>query len=337
MQELNSNYTDLDIDPYKIKTLTLKEIYEIAFPPRNEIIRGLLYRGTYILAGSPKSGKSFLAEQIAFHVATGQDMWGNEVKQGRVLILSLEDTYSRLQSRYWKMFGDFWCADKLHFSTFSLSIEDGLIKSLNKFVNENKDTSLIIIDTLQKVREANSNYNYSKDYEIISLLKNFADQAGICLLLVHHTRKMKAENVFDMISGTSGIFGCVDGAFVLEKDIKNTSTAYLSVSGRDQPDQRIKLKRNKTNLCWDFVEAQSDVFEDPKDSILDAVAGFINSENPKWEGTATDLKEILSLEINPNSLSRHLNVYISELRERKISYVNKRTHDGRKIILEYTD
>lgn len=335
MDNLNLGLDNLDLDPYKLQSLSLDQLYEIAFPPREELISDLLYRGTYILAGSPKTGKSFLAVQIAYHVAAGQKMWDLEVKKGRALVLSLEDTYSRIQSRLYKMFGDATCVDNLHFSTFSLSIQDGLIKALTKFVDDFCDTSLIVIDTLQKVRESSNSYSYSKDYEVISLLKNFADEKNICLLLVHHTRKQKSDNVFDNISGTSGIFGCVDGAFVLEKDLKNSSIGFLSVTGRDQPDQRIKLKRNKQTLCWDFVESQADVFDEPHDSILDAVTGLINSENSKWEGTATELKEYLSIDLSPNSLSRHLNVHVKELFDRNIKYTNKRTHDGRKLSLEY--
>ena len=60
-------------------------------------------------------------------------------------------------------------------------------------MQEHTDTSLIIIDTLQKVREVGGdNYSYANDYEIITRLKQFADKYGICILLVHHTRKQTA-------------------------------------------------------------------------------------------------------------------------------------------------
>ena len=43
-------------------------------------------------------------------------------------------------------------------------------------------------------------------------LKSFADAHGLCLLLVHHTRKQNADDKFDMISGTSGLLGAADEA-----------------------------------------------------------------------------------------------------------------------------
>lgn len=41
-------------------------------------------------------------------------------------------------------------------------------------------------------------------------LKNLADKLRIAILLVHHTRKCRDNDPFNMISGTTGISGCVD-------------------------------------------------------------------------------------------------------------------------------
>ena len=46
-------------------------------------------------------------------------------------------------------------------------------------------------------------------------MKQFADSYGICMLLVHHTRKQSAEDRFNMISGTNGLLGAADSAFLL--------------------------------------------------------------------------------------------------------------------------
>lgn len=62
---------------------------------------------------------------------------------------------------------------------------------------------------------------------------------GICLMVVHHTRKQKADDAFDMISGTNGLMGATDGAFLLQKEKRTSNTATLEVSGRDQQDQRL--------------------------------------------------------------------------------------------------
>ena len=49
------------------------------------------------------------------------------------------------------------------------------------------DISLIVIDTLQKVRKGDRNGSmYANDYKDIGALKELADKYGICILLVHH-------------------------------------------------------------------------------------------------------------------------------------------------------
>ena len=66
-------------------------------------------------------------------------------------------------------------------------------------------------------------YSYSSDYEVIGKLKQFADRYGICVLIVHHTRKQPAGDSFEMISGTTGLLGCADGALLMQKE-KRTDT-----------------------------------------------------------------------------------------------------------------
>lgn len=52
---------------------------------------------------------------------------------------------------------------------------------------------------------------------------------GICLLVVHHTRKMEAGDSFDMISGTNGLLGAADGAFIMQKK-RRTDNISIFVS-----------------------------------------------------------------------------------------------------------
>ena len=68
-----------------LHTVTLDDLMDHVFEGRSAVIENLLYTGTYILAGAPKIGKSFLVAQIAHHVSTGQMLWGYKVRQGTVL------------------------------------------------------------------------------------------------------------------------------------------------------------------------------------------------------------------------------------------------------------
>lgn len=321
-------------DPAYLHTVSLTELYETTYESRPPVIDGLLYSGAYLFVGAPKVGKSFLMAQLAYHASTGQKLWDYDVNQGTVLYLALEDDYQRLQARMSRMFGVGGAAN-LRFAVYAKQLGAGLDEQLEKFVREHPDTRLIIIDTLQKIREAGGDaYSYANDYEIIGRMKQFADQKGVCVLLVHHTRKQLAGDKFEMISGTNGLLGCADGAFLLQKEKRTDLSATLDIVGRDQPDQRLHLIRDPERLIWLLDHAETELWESPPDPLLDKIAAVITEDNPEWNGSATELVCLLQVDIQPNILTRKLNVKAGELRnEYQIDYSIKRTRNGSAICL----
>ena len=320
------------IDPSYMKTVTMQELYQDIYSKKPPVIEGLLYQGTYLFVGSPKIGKSFFMAQLAYHVSTGTPLWDYPVKKGTVLYLALEDDYRRLQERMYRMFGTD-STENLYFSVSSKPLGNGLTDQLSGFIREHPDTTLVIIDTLQKIREVDSDsYSYAKDYEIINQLKQFSDSWGICLLLVHHTRKQKSSDNFDMISGTNGLLGCADGAFMLYKETRTSNKATLEISGRDQQDQKIHLIRDEEKLCWNFEKAETELWKEPPEPLLECIANLVTEEKPTWQGTATELIEKLGLDMKPNVVSLKLNVNAGRLmNDYSIRYTNKRNHSGRMI------
>ena len=320
------------IDPSYMKTVTMQELYQDIYSKKPPVIEGLLYQGTYLFVGSPKIGKSFFMAQLAYHVSTGTPLWDYPVKKGTVLYLALEDDYRRLQERMYRMFGTD-STENLYFSVSSKPLGNGLTDQLSGFIREHPDTKLVIIDTLQKIREVDSDsYSYAKDYEIINQLKQFSDSWGICLLLVHHTRKQKSSDNFDMISGTNGLLGCADGAFMLYKETRTSNKATLEISGRDQQDQKIHLIRDEEKLCWNFEKAETELWKEPPEPLLECIANLVTEKNPTWQGTATELIEKLGLDMKPNVVSLKLNVNAGRLmNDYSIRYTNKRNHSGRMI------
>lgn len=194
---------------------------------------------------------------------------------------------------------------------------------------------LVIIDTLQKVRQTiNDKYSYAGDYSDIAVLKKFAESKGITLLLVHHTRKQTADDKFDMISGTNGLLGAADGAFLLYKEKRTDTDAVLEVSGRDQQDQKLYLKRNQETLAWELDRRETEIHNEPHEPILDLLPPFLDEYDGKWSGTATELLNALKLEIKPNTLSLKLNYNADRLLiNYGIIFESSRTHEGRCIKL----
>ena len=320
-------------NPDELETVSMMELYDTAYPPKPPIVEGLLYNGTYLFVGSPKIGKSFFMAQIGYHISKGLPLWGFPVRQGTVLYLALEDDYARLQKRLSQMFG-MEGSENFYFATKSKSLNAGLEQQLVQFVTGHKDARLIIIDTLQKVREVGGDkFSYASDYEIVTKLKAFSDHYGICFLVVHHTRKMESSDSFDMISGTNGLLGASDGAFVMQKEKR---TDNKEVAGRDQQDQKLWLNFNRERCVWELTKTETELWKEPEDPLLEKIKELVTAEQPEWTGTATELTELLQVEMQPNALSRKLNVSLERLLiEYGIQYKSERGHEGRRICLTF--
>ncbi|WP_455391346.1 AAA family ATPase [Frisingicoccus sp.] len=340
LQATKNNRTDANC-PEKsgqgggLQTVSMTELYDTVYPPRTPVVDGFLYGGTYLFVGAPKVGKSFFMGQLAYHVAMGLPLWNYPVRKGTVLYLALEDDYARLQRRLSVMFG-VECADNLFFATQAKTLNEGLDGELEGFIKEHKDARLIIIDTLQKVREVGGDrYSYSSDYEIVTKLKTFSDKYGVCLLVVHHTRKLESEDSFDMISGTNGLLGAADGAFIMHKKKRTDNTAVMDIVGRDQPDQELTIEFDRERCIWKFQKAETELWKQPPNPLLEAINELLTEDRQEWEGTATELlKQLPDMHLSANVLSRKLNVVNSQLlNDYGIFYDNKRGHE-RKIILK---
>ncbi len=320
----------------ELQTMSMTELYDKSYPPKLPIVEGLIYAGTYLFVGSPKVGKSFFMAQLGYHISMGIPLWEYPVRKGTVLYLALEDDYARLQKRLSRMFG-MKSSENLYFATQCKNVSGGLEQQLEQFVKEHNNARLVIIDTLQKVREvAGDSFSYASDYEIVTRLKKFSDQYGICLLVVHHTRKMESNDSFDMISGTNGLLGAADGAFVMQKEKRTGNKASLEIAGRDQQDQKLFLDFDREQCIWKFVKAETELWKEPVDPMLEAVANILSEEQAKWSGTASELLQLLpEVTMQPNVFTRKLNISTERLFvEYGIVYENRREHKGRRIWLQ---
>ena len=324
----------------KIQIMTMPELMETRFRVRPAVIDGLLPVGTYLLAGAPKIGKSFLVLQMAYQVSMGTPFLGFSSRQGTVLYLALEDTCERLQKRLAQMTEQ--GSEHLILSVFSETLDEGLTERLSDFWSEHADTVLIIIDTLQRVRSRTPDGgSYAADYDTLARLKEFSDTYGVTVLVVHHTRKEGAEDVFNTISGTNGLMGAADGALILYKDKRTASDAVLEVVGRDQPQLRLHLQFAAAHLCWERLEAETEPYREPPCPLLEFLSRLVNEENPTWDGTATELAQCLSemdneCSFTPNWIVRTLNARQDTLlRKYNIRYVAHRTREGKSLSLRW--
>ena len=177
----------------KLSTIDGETLMSKPLQPLNFVVDTLISQGLHILAGSPKVGKSWLALWLAVTVAKGESVWGLPVKQGTTLYLCLEDSQLRIQNRLFDVTED--APPNVHFCTESRILGDGLEEQFRQFLAEHLDTVLVIIDTLQMIRNASFDNTYANDYRDLSALKRLADAHGIAILLIHHLRDRKSTRL----------------------------------------------------------------------------------------------------------------------------------------------
>ena len=112
----------------RLDTIDGNTLMEQKYEPLRYCIDKILPCGLFILAGSGKIGKSWLALDIGAAVATGGKLWDYNAGRGYVLYLALEDNYQRLQSRLKTMEIEKTNISRLHIATSSLGINGGLLE-----------------------------------------------------------------------------------------------------------------------------------------------------------------------------------------------------------------
>ena len=90
-----------------------------------------------------------------------------------------------------------------------------------------------MIDTLQKVCTASKDNAYASDYGDIPRLRSLRTRHSLAVVVIHHIRKQNDSDVFNKVSGTTGLTGAADATFVLEKETRASDTARLYCVGRD--------------------------------------------------------------------------------------------------------
>ena len=305
--------------------------------PLRFVVDSLISQGLHVLAGSPKVGKSWLALWLSVMVAKVEPVWGMLTRQGTTLYLCLEDSRLRIQNRLFEIMED--APPSVHFCTDGFIIGDGLEERIETFISEHPDTTLIIIDTLQMVRGTGYDNTYANDYRDLSILKKLADKHGIAILLIHHLRKEGADDVFNRISGTTGVQGAVDSSFTLIEDKRGSGKAKLSCIGRDIEYREICLERNEDNI-WVMV---SDSREQPEllgDAIISLLSTFMKSVS-RFIGTPTELSDALcSLsgeKISPKKISHRILQNSDVLMNAGITFDIRRSNGKRLIELYRAD
>jgi RecA-family ATPase len=221
-----------------LATVNGEELHDREYPTRRFIVDGLIQQGDLVLlAGRPKSGKSWLLLQLAQAVDAGTPFLRRATTKTRVLYLALEDgerrIHERLNIRKWRP-----QSATFAFGMMPLAKGDGLAQIEAAIPGH----GLVMIDTLRAACGPGVDENDNAAMgAIVQSLADLSHRSGAAIFASHHTRKGDAEDVFDLIRGAGAIRGAYDVGVVIQRKPREAE-AVLHVESRDVDADDMTIK-----------------------------------------------------------------------------------------------
>ena len=202
--------------------------------------------GVTIFAGRPKLGKTTLIRHKLAAAASGGKFLDSEFpKPCLCAFLSLEE-------------GQALARRKLKQANFSESALTGIdmhfswprgllgVEALHQYLLKNPDVQYVAIDSLSRFRTVPDSKTpaFTADYETVNELHELSkEHPGVCVDVVHHTRKAKGDDPLDDVSGTYGLSAAADTIYVMRH---HTDGATLYVASRlwEREDNNFIIKRD---------------------------------------------------------------------------------------------
>ncbi|MBA2548794.1 MAG: AAA family ATPase [Burkholderiaceae bacterium] len=247
------------------------------FAPLRWVLNNLIPEGTILLAGKPKSGKSWFGLNLSVSAAMELHFLREPVTACSVLYLALEDNPRRIKQRLQLLCRQYAerkdALSRLQYRCDWPAGKPGA-EALDQYLTANPGCKLVTVDVLKNIRPKTDGRRnaYDVDYESIEPWKRAAERHRVTLLFVHHTRKAEADDVFDEISGTLGINGAVDQMIVLRRLPGDHKQASLYMRGRDlidDPEMVVELRDG----WWQYVgELSAVAVTDARRQIVEILA-----------------------------------------------------------------
>ncbi len=246
--EILNDSPRLELVSWHEQGITLRQLQSKVFDPEVWIIENILPEGACLFAAKYKSKKSWFSLALGCAVSMGGKALGRlDVAQGRVLYLDLEGKQQRIQKRTRAMLGVHhipW-PDNFHVFTKWPQGEKGM-DQLRDWLRQYPDTRLVVIDVLNDFRRPMEKHEqfYQYDRDTVQPINELLEQYHCAGLLVHHFNKTKGNtDIFDSMTGSTGLPSAVNTMWAFERDVNDSSLTKFSLRGRDlEHDDPLALK-----------------------------------------------------------------------------------------------
>ncbi|RUS93978.1 hypothetical protein DSM106972_094490 [Dulcicalothrix desertica PCC 7102] len=254
--------TQYKLQPRRLKAYTFDELLELESESLDWLIPELLPRGELVvLGGAPKCGKTLMAIDAAFAIATGEDVFlGLKCGRGKVLVISNDETVRSTKAKLVRR--GFRLGDGENLMVVS-EWKINQLYELEKTMEEFKP-DLVIVDSLKSISTNSEISENSAEFaNIIYNFKTVLNRFKCAGILIHHTNKNKEAMGVAKLRGSSSIVAATWGAWILDQIPKqspdggkglviepNDPARLLSVFARDIEGQLLKLEFNGENNSY---------------------------------------------------------------------------------------
>ena len=241
--------------------------------PIQWVVEDLIAPGLNLIAGKSKIGKSFLAYDLSYRVQIGGTWLGHKCTKGKVIHYSLEDLERRTKKR-WKDMGIKPLETNYQFRDRQPKIPLltlGLEEEIEDWIKNTLDAKLVIIDPYQKVKYTKGGYKlnaYENDNYNLQDLQTLATKYEIAIVLVHHLKKVRADDVYDEITGSAGIQSNSDSMIVISSDRKKGKNPILSCLPKDAEQQEFEIALNPKCIWENLGKPGMAVLTNIQNSII---------------------------------------------------------------------
>ncbi|MFB2980053.1 AAA family ATPase [Microseira sp. BLCC-F43] len=301
------------------KVFDLDELFDLEVNALSWIVPGILPEAeTIVLAGAPKSGKTLLAIDLAYAVATGEaDFLGEGVQCGKVLLVSTDETPASTRNKLLNR-GFRRCDKDLIKIVPSWDISQ--LSSLEKILEDFRPT-VTIIDSLRRINKGSEISENSAEFaDNIYTLKETLTRYKSAGVLIHHTNKDREALGVDRLRGSSAIAGATWGVWQIDQIAKpdpnnkkrliidpKDPKRLLSVFARDAEGQQLNIELDLSDSSWrNLGSSESEEEQAAKLTIRDRILRVLTINPSPMSGKA--IIECFDIEdISPNSIYNELN------------------------------
>lgn len=288
--------------PQKLTLMSSKELQDMYIPPLEWLVDDYLpLSGVVGLIGSPKSRKSFMALDLCLALARGTKFLGKNTHKHDTLYFDLESGLRRPKERQEMILARQEAPDNFYIITSDQDVKqigNGFIEQLTDILQENRNIRFVVIDTLGILRGAKKT-DYTIDVDDVKKLKDVCTKFDICIMVIHHFNKPKGDkngDIYNKISGTNGIFGTLDTAWLV--DIERGSTfAKFYITGRDIQEYSVVIDFNEQTMKWEYRGTWAEMEEArtqnayENDPVTLTIKHILEKHPEGWTGTPQDIKD----------------------------------------------